>query len=47
MLHVQPDCSLKQTTLTALQGLRADLDVHVNKENSLVHPRLFELLKTL
>jgi regulator of cell morphogenesis and NO signaling len=47
MLHVQPDCSLKQTTLTALQGLRADLDVHVDKENSLVHPRLFELLKTL
>lgn len=44
MLHGQTDSSLKRTTLTALQALRADLDVHVEKENSLVHPRLFELL---
>jgi regulator of cell morphogenesis and NO signaling len=36
----------KQETLAALQELRADLDVHVEKENSLVHPRLFELLRS-
>jgi regulator of cell morphogenesis and NO signaling len=44
MLHAQPASTLRQSTLTALQALRADLDVHVDKENSLVHPRLFELL---
>ena len=44
MLGRLPEGSLKETTLQALQELRADLDVHVDKENSLVHPRLFELL---
>jgi len=44
MLNRLSDSKLKDTTLNALRELRADLDVHVDKENSLVHPRLFELL---
>jgi len=46
MLGRLSNSTLKETTVAALQELRADLDVHVDKENTLVHPRLFELLRS-
>lgn len=45
MLDALASSPLKDETLAALRKVRADLDVHVDKENSLVHPRLFELLR--
>jgi len=45
MLSSLSNNPIKDETLAALRKVRADRDVHVEKENSLVHPRLFELLQ--
>lgn len=46
MVSAQAESELRNKALLLLQSITADLDVHVEKENSKVHPRFLELIRT-
>ena len=45
MISAQPESEARNKTLSTLQSIIADMDVHVEKENTQVHPHFLELMK--